>query len=171
MIERNGEHPTVDMSHGDGVIHLRIESMVTASTDDVWDWATTFAGVNHELMPYCRMRPPRSLRGRTLESYVPGERAACWLLAGGVIPFDRHLLGLDSMAPGAGFAEESSSWLQRRWRHERTLRALDDDTGRTLVVDQLTVRPRVRLAVPITCRMMAVIFCHRHVRLRARFGE
>lgn len=160
--------PTADVTHSGGVIRLRIESTVTASVDEVWAVATTFAGVNAELMPYCRMREPRSLRGRSLDSYRPGERAACWFLAAGVVPFDRHLLGLHSITPGEGFVEESTTWMQRRWRHERTLTSAGVGTT---VVDQLTVEPRLRLAVPLTWRMLSAIFCHRHVRLRARFGE
>ena len=171
MTERNDEHPTADVSHEAGIIRLRIESLVAAPPEDVWAVVTTFAGVNAELMPYCRMVEPRAQRGRTLDSYVPGERAACWLLAGGIVPFDRHLLGLDSTTPGVGFVEESTTWLQRRWRHERTLSTVDDGTGRTRVTDQLTVEPRLRPATPLTWRMVAVVFCHRHRRLRARFGE
>ena len=165
--------PRAEVRVEGGVIHLAVASTVSASTADVWAWATTFAGVNAELLPYCRMLEPRSLRGRTLDSYVPGERAACWLLAGGVIPFDRHLLGLESITPGTGFVEESTTWMQRRWRHERTLvEPHDDGTGtpRTTVQDRLTIEPRVRIAARFTAPIVGRIFEHRHRRLRARFG-
>ncbi|MGN6692700.1 MAG: hypothetical protein ACTHN0_00855 [Aquihabitans sp.] len=156
-----------------GVIRVAVSSTVDASAEDVWAVATTFAGVNAELMPYCRMRQPRSLRGRTLDTYVPGERAACWLLAGGVVPFDRHLLGLESITPGVGFVEESTTWVKRRWRHERTLLAVTSATGeppRTTVQDRLTVEPRMPSTARFTGPIVAWIFERRHRRLRTRFG-
>jgi ligand-binding SRPBCC domain-containing protein len=163
----SSEEPAAEVTVDGGVIHVVIESTVAAPVDEVWAVAATFAGVNAELMPYCRMVPPRRLRGRTLESYRPGERAACWLLAGGVIPFDRHLLGLASITPGHGFDEESTTWLQRRWRHQRTLTPAEAGTA---VRDHLTVEPRVRLAARLTAPTLARIFEHRHRRLRGRFG-
>lgn len=171
MAEQQGG-PTAEVTVDAGEIRLVVSSTVAATTEDVWAWATTFAGVNAELMPFCRMVEPRPLRGRTLDSYVPGERAACWLLAGGVIPFDRHLLGLESMTPGTGFVEESTTWMQRRWRHERTLTAVDAPSGsspRTTVQDRLTIEPRMRFAARFTAPIVGRIFEHRHRRLRARF--
>lgn len=143
-------------------------SVVAAAPADVWAEVATMAGVNAELLPWCRMREPRSLRGRTLESWRPGERAVCWLLAGGYVPFDRHVLGLESVAPGRGFVEESSSWLQRRWRHERTLAA---EGAGTRITDRLTVEPRLGLAAPLVARVVPRVFAHRHRRLVARFGS
>lgn len=156
-----------EVSVVDGLIRVAISSTVAAPPPSVWAVTTTFAGVNGELMPFCRMVEPRSLRGRTLESYVPGERATCWLLAGGIVPFDRHRLGLASMEPGVGFVEESTTWLQRRWRHERTVAAAGEGTR---VTDRLMIEPRVRAAARFTAPLVARIFEHRHRRLHARFG-
>lgn len=149
-------------------VRCTTSSVVAAPPEEVWAAVATLAGVNAELLPWCRMREPRSLRGRTLDSWQPGERAACWLLAGGFVPFDRHLLGLESVAPGRGFVEESNSWLQRRWRHERTLDA--EGTG-TRITDRLTIQPRLRLARPLVARIAPAVFAHRHRRLTARFGS
>jgi ligand-binding SRPBCC domain-containing protein len=170
MAANDDPAPSIEVGHEGGIVRVRATSTVAAPVEEVWAVATTFAGVNAELMPYCRMREPRALRGRTLESYQPGERAACWLLAGGVVPFDRHLLGLASIAPGEGFVEESTTWLQRRWRHERTLAPVPGGRARTTVIDQLTVEPRLRFAAPLTARTLGVVFRHRHRRLHARFG-
>ena len=166
MSEEQGP-PEAVVAVEDGVVRLTVRSTVAAPPEAVWAVASTFAGVNAELMPFCRMLEPRALRGRTLESYVPGERATCWLLAGGVLPFDRHRLGLESLTPGVGFVEESTTWMQRRWRHERTLRAAGVGTT---VEDRVTIEPRVRAAARVTAVVVARIFTHRHLRLRARFG-
>lgn len=149
-----------------GTVVVETRSTVAAAQGEVWAAITTFGGVNHELMPYCRMVPPRRLRGRTLDSYEPAERAACWLLAGGIVPFDRHLLGLESVHDGVGFVEESTTWLQARWRHERSLSSAD---GGTLVVDRLTIVPRLRPATVVIRRLVPRIFAHRHRRLAQQF--
>lgn len=56
-----------------------------------------------------------------------------------MIPLDRHSLRIDSFRSdpdgGGGFVEESTSWLQRRWRHERRLEALG---GSCRVTDRVT---------------------------------
>lgn len=170
MAEQSRTKPVAEVAVDAGVIQVRIASTVAAPADEVWGVVSTFAGVNAELMPYVRMRAPRSLQGRTLASYRPGERAACWLLAGGVVPFDRHLLGLESVTPGEGFVEESTTWMHLRWRHERTLLAAGGRPG-TTVTDVVTVEPRLRGAAPVTARIVAWTFRHRHGRLRTRFGE
>lgn len=160
------EQPSAEVEVDRGVVRLLIVSSVDAPPEAVWTVVSTFAGVNAELLPLCRMREPRALRGRTLESYRPGERAACWLLAGGVVPFDRHLLGLESVSPGVGFVEESTTWVQQRWRHERTL---TPEGGGTAVEDRLTIEPRLGLTAPVVAWIAARTFEHRHRRLRARF--
>jgi ligand-binding SRPBCC domain-containing protein len=75
---------------------------------------------------------------------------------------------LDRVDAGRGFVEESTSWVQRRWRHERTL--VDAAGGGTTVTDRLVVRPRVALARPVVGAIVGALFRHRHRRLRRRFG-
>lgn len=60
------------------------------------------------------------------------------LLAFGWLPFDRHHLTLVSVGERS-FVEESWSWLQRRWRHERTITAEGEGC---VVTDRLVVEPR-----------------------------
>jgi ligand-binding SRPBCC domain-containing protein len=148
-------------------VEVRRSSVVAAPPADVWEVITTFAGVNAELGPWLRMREPRSIRGRTLNSYEPGERAACWILCGGIVPIDRHNLGLESITDGAGFVEQSTTWVQRSWRHERSL---EPAGAGTRVSDHLTFQPRVGVMAPILRRVIELTFAHRHRRLAARFG-
>jgi hypothetical protein len=77
-----------------------------------------------------------------------------------------HYLQLDSVTNGA-FVEESTSWLQRRWRHERTITAVAPDQCE--LVDTVTVEPRVRLMSPFATPIVTFLFEHRHRRLRQRF--
>jgi ligand-binding SRPBCC domain-containing protein len=126
----------------------------------VWTLAATPEGVNAELAPLMAMTFPRGLG---LLDVKPGQGsiASSWLLAFGFIPFDRHAFGLAKLHP-MGFVEESSSWLQRRWRHERRIEATVDGCE---VRDIVTVEPRLPFMAPLTRRMVAALFRHRHRRL------
>jgi ligand-binding SRPBCC domain-containing protein len=150
-------------------IDLSFSSRVRAGRDEVWAVVSTMAGVNAELMPFVRMTHPRdrtSLEGKPI---VPGEVVFhSWLLLGGVLPFDRHALALERVIDGEGFDEESTSWMQRRWRHERRL--IDEGDGTCTVTDHLEVEPRLSLLRPLAARVVRFLFGHRHRRLVRRFG-
>ncbi|HVJ88759.1 MAG TPA: hypothetical protein VM580_03080 [Labilithrix sp.] len=87
------------------------------------------------------------------------------LLFLGLVPFDRHHLTLDRIY-NRGFDEESWSWLQRRWRHERRVEPMA--TG-CIVTDRLTISPRFAPAA-LVLSLVRRIFAARHEKLRARFG-
>jgi len=148
-------------------------SRLAAPVTEVWDHVTTMAGVNAELAPWVRMTHPGRMTRLDDAPELIGRPVAfhSWLLAGGVLPFDRHGLGLVSVeqfADGGGaFVEESSSWLQRRWRHERDVIA-DGDGCR--VTDRLVVEPRLGLNRPVVARVVPWLFDRRHRVLRERFG-
>jgi ligand-binding SRPBCC domain-containing protein len=149
---------------------FEISSDLAASRHRVWSSVSTMDGVNAELMPLVRMTyPPErwSLDDQRLEPGV--ELFRSWLLVAGFIPFDRHVLTLVEVDPGAGFVEESRSWLQRRWRHERTLEDLPG--GHTRVTDRVVATPVLGVARPLVGMLVPAVFRHRHRRLRRRFGS
>ncbi len=151
-------------------IELRFTTTVATPRDVVWARVTSMAGVNDELAPFVRMTHPPHLRSLTDVAVEPGTVLhRSWLLAGGVLPFDRHSLALERVLDGEGFDEESTTWLQRRWRHERRL--ADAPGGRTVVSDRLVIEPRLRFAAPVTRAMVGFLFGHRHRRLVAAFGR
>lgn len=151
-------------------IELHFSSTLAAPRAEVWAAVTTMDGVNDELRPFVRMTHPPELRSLADVDVVPGGVIGrSWLLAAGVVPFDRHALALERVVEGEAFDEESTSWLQRCWRHERRL--VDGGDGTCTVTDRLVVVPRIGLARPITARVVRFLFEHRHRRLRARFGE
>jgi len=146
-------------------------STLDVEVAELWSVIATPAGVNAELRPWVRMRFPRRIRRQTLSTALLNQVTQpmpCWMLAGGVIPFDRHLLGFESMDDGVGFVEESSSWLQARWRHERTVGAV---AGGTELTDRVTCRPRFVVSWPVTRVVVGAVFAHRHRRLRRRWGS
>ncbi len=150
-------------------IELSFSTRVAAGRAEVWSVVSTMPGVNAELMPFVRMTHPADRTSLETLDVAPGEVALrSWLLAGGVLPFDRHTLRLERVLPGEGFDEESTSWMQRRWRHERRLVAEPD--GTCTVADRLVVVPRLPLARPVVARIVRLLFAHRHRRLARRFG-
>lgn len=124
-------------------------------------------GVNYELHPFIRMISPQG--HDMLPTEVDGSVIfKSWLLLFGVVPLDRHALALTHVDEGVGFVEESTSWLQRRWRHERTLTAIEP--GGCTIEDRLLVEPRLRLFRPVVSAVVKQLFTHRHRRLVKRFG-
>jgi ligand-binding SRPBCC domain-containing protein len=139
--------------------------------ETLWAVVATPAGVNAELRPWIVMRFPRRLRRRALTASMLSEvkqPIPCWMLLGGVVPFDRHRLGFESIDDGSGFVEESTSWLQARWLHERTVRAA---AGGSEITDRITCRPRLIAAWPVSRLLVAAVFRHRHRRLRRTWGR
>ena len=152
-------------------VRIEVSSRLAAPRSEVWARVSTMSGVNDELLPLVRMTYPgprsASLAGL---AFMPGEVLfRSWVLAFGFLPFDRHALSLCTVTDGVGFVEESTSWLQRRWRHERQLDDLPD--GGCTVTDRLIVEPRLGAASRLTRALVQRIFTHRHHRLRARFGQ
>lgn len=127
------------------------------------------AGVNFELHPFMHMTSPGALRVLPTE-VVPGQVLfRSWLLLFRLLPIDRHALALQSLDEGVGFVEESTSWLQRRWRHERTLTPFPN--GGCLIEDQLVIESRMRWTQPLVAAVVKGLFAHRHRRVVKRFGE
>ena len=149
-------------------------SVLAAPAPQVWARVATMDGVNDELAPLVRMTHPPALGSLAdLPDGVVGRVAfGSWLLAAGVVPIDRHalrLLAVEQRGPlGGGFVEDSTSWLQARWLHERDVDAVEAGTCR--VTDRLLVVPRLRATRPVVAAVVPRIFEHRHRVLRKRFG-
>jgi hypothetical protein len=144
-------------------IELRSELPVPA--DEVWSHAATMDGVNYELAPWVRMTAPAQARSMRLADVEPRREAfVSTLLFLGALPFDRHHLTLESVLE-RGFDEESWSWLQRRWRHERRIAPAPDGC---VVTDRVTVASRLAPAF-IVKPLVRWLFSARHRKLRHRF--
>lgn len=156
-------------------IEVECGSTLATTASEVWGHVTTMQGVNDELLPWIAMTyPPEFSSLADADDSMLGRVAFhSWLLAGGRVPFDRHALGLvdvdDRGDEGGAFVEESTSWMQSRWRHERDVVALGGD--RCLVTDRLIVVPRMPLARPAVARVVPWLFAQRHRRLIERFGH
>lgn len=154
---------------------FELRSELAAPAEEVWNHATTMAGVNEELGPWVRMTHPAELRDLTTAppDLLGSVAFESWLLAFGFLPFDRHAMRLmeidDRGADGGSFVEDSTTWLQKRWRHERSVAPVAD--GTCAVTDRLVVEPRLGLARAIVTRIVPWLFGRRHRKLVARFGR
>jgi ligand-binding SRPBCC domain-containing protein len=147
---------------------VELESLVAASPARVWERASTFRGINHELGPLLRMTAPRGLRRLDPSEMVVGEPLGrSWLLLLGVLPIDFDDLTLVELEPGRRFLERSRMLSMRVWEHERTLEGAGDGCR---VRDRLAFEPRLPGTGALLQRIVRATFRHRHRRLRAHFG-
>ncbi len=140
---------------------IDITSRVECPTRELWPIVTSATGVNAELNPLITMTFPTD--GFDFASAPLNQPLfTSWILLFGFVPFDRHTFVLNEIGP-SHFVEISHTLLQKLWRHERYLTELD---GYTEVRDVVTVVPRLGFLRPVTDRIVATIFRHRHRRLR-----
>lgn len=140
---------------------------VPAST--AWEHATSFEGVNHELMPLMRMTAPRGFHSLDSGQVMLGQRLfRSWVLLFGLIPFEYDDLTLVELEPGRRFLERSPMLSMRLWQHERIVEP--EDGGGCTVTDNLTFEPRASVMRPLARGIVGFQFRHRHRRLRKRFG-
>ena len=148
------------------MIDLKFSSSLSADATEVWSAVSTMDGVNYELHPFMHM----STAGHeALPTVITPGRVVfrSWLLLFCVLPFDRHALALDRVDE-KGFVEESSSWIQRRWRHVR--RVTPDGEQGCIITDRLTIETRLRVAERLVAFTTERLFRHRHRRLRHRYA-
>lgn len=149
-------------------VELDFESRLAAPPEKIWAQVSTMSGVNRELMPLLRMTyPPQAQSLEAAGNPVGDKLFYSWLLAGGLLPIDRHHLGIERIYPGAGFDERSSSWTQRLWIHRRRVLPL---AGGARLTDELRFEPRIGFMAPVLRRFITLIFQHRHRVLRCDFG-
>ena len=140
-----------------------ISSEIPVAAEQFWQ-AQTLATVNAELQPLYRMTaPPEALRAPISEWARHGNAVDSWILFGGVFPVDRHRFGTVRFTAPTTFVETSSSWLNRRWRHERSALATG---GGCRITDTITFEPRLALLGPLQKVLYQQAFRHRHGRLR-----
>jgi ligand-binding SRPBCC domain-containing protein len=148
---------------------IRIRSRLQAPPQAVWERIITPAGVNDELRPLLRMTVPRGAEDFGIEEVQTGQRIGrSWVLLFGLIPFDYDDLCLERVDPGRGFLERSTMLTQRLWEHERTIEPLGDGGG--ALTDRIAWEPRLPLPGALLRPLIALVFRHRHRRLRRRFG-
>lgn len=147
------------------VFHLSSELSVPA--DRFWN-SLSLATVNAELHPTYRMSaPPEVLTMPIRELGTRHAGLSSWILFRGFIPVDRHRFGTIEFPAPTAFVETSSSWLNRRWKHERTVRPAGSGCE---VTDQVSFEPRLPLLAPLQKALYLLAFRRRHANLKALHG-
>ena len=165
---------------------FEISSELNASAEEVWEHATSPAGVNYEMSPWLRMTFPPDARSVT-ESWAPARTLfRSWLLVGGVLPLEYDDVAFVAVEPGRRFLERSVLLSQRVWEHERLIEPLapsePSDPAPAVAADHAPVRgcrvtdrlgfePRIAALAAVYEAIFRQVFAHRHRRLRKRFGE
>jgi hypothetical protein len=151
----------------DRAIEIMRSSRLAAPAVEVWARAVTWDGVNAELWPI-RMTAPAEWRGREIGGVPCGQPLFdSWILLFGVLPADVHHFRLESIGPGFRFQEDSSSLMNRQWRHQRIV---EPDGAGCIVTDRLEIVPRLALLGFLQAPVYRLVFWNRHRKLRRWHG-
>lgn len=148
-------------------ITITRSSRIKAPAAEVWARAVSWEGVNAELWPI-RMTAPVNWRGRQISDVPCGEPLfRSWILLFGILPTDLHHFKLESVGPGLRFQEDSSSLVNRQWRHQRVVEV---DGNGSIVTDMLEIVPRIALLGFFMAPVYRLVFWSRHRKLRRWYG-
>jgi hypothetical protein len=123
----------------------------------------TLDQVNAELHPLVRMTAPDEWSGRPIVEWPANQPLfTSWILLFGVLPIDRHAFCLRSVSPAEGFDEDSSSTMNRYWRHQRRVTPIE---GGCRVTDRVEYESRLPLWGSLLKPVYELVFRHRHRNL------
>lgn len=129
----------------------------------------TLDGVNAELRPLVRMTAPAHWAGLSLHDWPERQTLFnSWILLFGILPVDRHAFYLESVTPGEGFVETSTSLMNAAWNHTRTIAPI---AGGCRVTDSLEFRNRIAPLGYLLKPVYQLVFWNRHRTLRKRYGN
>jgi len=149
---------------------FEISTELAAGPEEVWQHATSPAGVNYEMAPWLRMTFPRDARVLTA-AWAPGRTLfRSWLLVGRILPLEYDDVSFAAVEPGRRFLERSVLLSQRVWAHERIVEPLGSPSRGCRVTDRLAFEPRIAWLGAVYEAIFRGVFAHRHRRLRRRFG-
>ena len=148
-------------------IEFSVSSRLATPAAEVWARAVTWQAVNDELWPF-RMTAPAEWRSREIDTVPCGQPLFdSWVLLFGVLPADLHHFQLESLGPGFRFQEDSSSLINRQWRHQRIV---EPDGEGCVLTDRLEIVPRLALLGFLLAPVYRLVFANRHRKLRRWHG-
>ena len=147
-------------------MRLKFSTRLPSSVDTVWNEVTKMDGVNAELYPLLKMTYPSESKGLTIQDAPLNKFLfTSVLLLFLFIPIDLHFLKLKKVRHGE-FVEESSSLIQKKWIHHRTVIKDPHNNKGCIVTDELEWNTRLfGIANWILYPILYVIFWNRHRRL------
>jgi hypothetical protein len=143
---------------------FELGSRLSIQADRFWQ-SQSLATVNAELHPTYRMSAPPELLDRPIAEWpAKPDGLKSWILYRGLIPVDRHLFGTIAFPAPTTFVETSSSWLNRVWRHERTVQPMGAGCE---VTDKVSFEPRLAFLGPWQKALYIMAFRRRHANLKS----
>lgn len=128
--------------------------------------AFSMSGVNFELSPLVRMTSPRRYSDMSILEWPKNQQVfTSVLLLFGVIPIDYHKFIFVALEQD-GFEERSSTLMNKEWRHKRVIVA---SGGTSLVIDNVSYKPRLPFVGLLMKSIYKFIFEHRHKRLNGKY--
>ncbi|SCK21383.1 hypothetical protein [Vogesella sp. LIG4] len=144
--------------------HFTLRLRLKAPAHEVWQRAISVSGIRDEMFPWLRMSLPAGVLPAEADNLQLGR---CWLWLFGCLPVECDRLGLQRLRM-LSFDERSSMLSQRRWWHRRRVVPLDASSCE--LVDRVAFVPRWRGLLPLSRRLVYLIFVWRHRRLARRYG-
>ena len=142
---------------------FQLSSQLPVPADRFWN-SQSLATVNAELHPLYRMTAPQEWLQVPIREWAQHKNLLkSWILFRGLIPVDRHCFGTIAFPEPRKFVEESSSWLNRRWQHERIVL---ETNGGCEVHDKISFTSRLRYLEPFQKSLYILAFRRRHANLR-----
>jgi ligand-binding SRPBCC domain-containing protein len=152
---------------------IRISSEIRANRLILWNHIVSMQQINKELMPFMRMTYPSNMKSLTAENVIniqPNEPIfISVLLLFGIIPFDLHWLAFEKVIPFEGFSENSSTLINRFWKHKRFITELGNE--RFLITDEVSFAPRISFLGHFIKWIVNLLFQHRHRQLKKIFNN
>jgi ligand-binding SRPBCC domain-containing protein len=147
---------------------FHFHSELPVSAELFWK-SQSLATVNAELRPMYRMSAPSKWLALPFHEWKTQQyQLKSWVLFCGLIPVDRHHFGTMEFPEPTTFVETSSSWLNRLWRHERTVQ---QSTMGCEVKDKVSFEPRLSFLAPFQKALYILVFRQRHKNLRRLHGR
>jgi hypothetical protein len=147
---------------------FEVSSTLSVPAADFWA-AATLGTVNSELAPWVRMTAPPEWMSCPLHQWRTGARLfKSWILLLGFLPVDLHFFFLETVMPGSGFEERSSSVMNRLWHHTRRV---VPHPGGCRVSDRVEFESRLPLVGTLLLPVYRAIFASRHRYLRRTYGR
>lgn len=119
--------------------------------------------VNNELFPFARMTYPVNKNHFCNLIEASNEKLfTSWILLFGILPIDIHFLKLEKIEEGKAFYENSTSIINKYWKHTRLLIAENENT---ILIDEVYFSPRIPILGIILFPIYKKIFSNRHRQL------
>ena len=115
------------------------------------------------------MTAPEAWRDKLITQW-PAQQPlfSSWVLLFSVLPIDRHSFYCDAIDPASGFRENSSTWTNKHWQHQRTIREAQPGCE---VTDTVQYESRLPLIGALFKPVYRWVFARRHQFLRRNYGE